>query len=167
MLLVALGKLGCFFLRHGAIENYYRDQAGLLGKPERALLEAAGYDDRLPEELTTRYADLLTPLMHIAPAQQVDENLLLRPKLGALLGAVFNSMTGETTDAQLNAIAATAIREDAKIFNLANCSSKGDLRVAVQMTSGLFPRDTFPFEISRTDNANVMIPSKLPSVVQK
>jgi hypothetical protein len=167
VLLAALRKLGCFFLRSGAIENYYGAKEVGFGKPELALREASSFAGKGAEELKKCYADIVCALEHIAPSQMVDEDLLLRPKLGAVLGAAFHGMNATTTDAQLNGIAAVTLGSDAEIFKLANCSNEGDLRLEVQITSKLFQRDTFPFTISRADNANLIIPAKLPGVVKK
>ena len=167
VLLTALNKVGCFFLRRGAIENYYDKKVAGFGKPELALREASGFDGGNVEELKQRYADLVIALSHIAPSQVVDEDLLLRPKLGAVLGAAFHGMDLATSDDQLNGIAAMTLGADSEIFKLANRSNGGDLRLEVQMTSKLFQRDTFPFEISRAENANLIIPAKLPGVVNK
>lgn len=167
VLLAALRKLGCFFLRSGAIENYYGAKEVGFGKPELALREASSFAGKDAEELKQCYADIVSALEHIAPSQVVDEDLLLRPKLGAVLGAAFHGMNAATTDAQLNGIAAVTLGPDAEIFKLANCSNEGDLRLEVQITSKLFQRDTFPFTISHAENANLIIPAKLPGLAKK
>ncbi|MXF14552.1 ATP-dependent endonuclease, partial [Escherichia coli] len=77
--------LGCFFLRRGAIENYYGaiEEIGT-GKPDRAALEAAGFDAKTQKELAMCYNDIYVALNHTAPNQFVDEDRLLRMKLGAM-----------------------------------------------------------------------------------
>lgn len=167
VLLGALREIGCFFLRRGAIENYYGEHPAGFGKPELAYREAATFEAREGAELKQHYADMVSALSHIGPNQVVDEDILLRPKLGAVLGAAFHGMDAATTDAKLNAIAAVTLGADAEIFRLANRSNEKELRLEVQITSKLFQRDTFPFEISRNDNANLIIPSKLPGVVNE
>jgi hypothetical protein len=64
---------------------------------------------------------------------------------------------------QLNAIAMETVGCDAEVFRLSNCS-KGDLKIAVEMASPLFRRDTFPFEIGREDNVNAVVPERLPGI---
>jgi hypothetical protein len=163
-LLNALAKIGCFFLSRGAIENYYQTTAGDRGKPGAAADEAAGFDHRAPGELKQSYADVLNALSYTAPNQRVDEDLLLRPKLGAVLTAAFLSMSPGSTDDQLNSVAKSTIGADAEVFNLSNRSSEEDLRIEVEMASPLFPRATFPFEVGRDDNLNSVIPTKLPGI---
>ncbi|MBK5957032.1 ATP-dependent endonuclease [Rhodoplanes elegans] len=162
-LLKALGELGCFFLQRGAIENYYHTDSTDRSKPDRAAEEAAGFDGRDPDSLTRHYADVITALAHIAPNQRVDEDLLLRPKLGAVLTAAFLSMNRGSSDEQLNSIASTTIGADAEVFRLSNCSNE-EMRLRVDIASPLFKRDTFPFELGRDDNTNVIVPGKLPGI---
>lgn len=161
VLLAALGKLGCFFLRKGAIENYY--SPGLSGgsKPDIAAEEAADFGSRSEENLRHDYADILAALIHVAPNQRIDEDKLLQPKLGAALTAAFLSMNSDSSDGQLNASAKATIGSDAEIFKLANKGGPS-LRIEVAMASPLFKRETFPFEIGREDNINHVIPNKLP-----
>lgn len=159
----ALAGLGCFFLHKGAIENYYADGASKSGKPDLAAQEAATFEVCELPSLRDRYADLISSLVYIAPNQRVDEDLLLRPKLGAVLTSAFLGMNHESSDDQLNAIARTTVGSDSEVFRLSNCS-KDDLRIGVKMVSPLFQRDTFPFEIGRDDNPNLVVPVKLPGL---
>ena len=157
----ALAQLGCFFLHRGAIENYYVADTSDRRKPDLAAQEAATFETTQPEDLRDRYADLVAALLHIAPNQRVDEDLLLRPKLGAVLASAFAGMQHDSSDDQLNAIAEATIGSAAEVFRLSN-RSKGDLRIAVEIVSPLFARDTFPFEIGREENLNLVVPEKLP-----
>lgn len=163
LLIEALSKLGCFFLQRGAIENYYAVDTSGQGKPDLAAQEAATFETTEPENLRERYADLVTALVYIAPNQRIDEDLLLRPKLGAVLAAAFLGMERNSSDEQLNAIAMATVGSDAEVFKLSN-RSKDDLRIAVEMVSPLFQRDTFPFEIGREENLTLLIPEKLPGL---
>jgi hypothetical protein len=161
VLLNALAELGCFFLRRGAIENYYQITATDRVKPDLAAEEAAGFEARDTGDLKRDYADVIGALIQIAPNQRVDEDQLLRPKLGAVLTAAFLAMDRGSSDDQLNAVARTTIGPDADVFKLSNLS-KEDLRIQVAIASPLFQRSTFPFELSRDDNPNVVVPIKLP-----
>lgn len=165
-LLSALAELGCFFLRRGAVENYYRIASIDRGKPDLAAEEAAGFEASSIEELKQGFEDIIAVLSHVAPNQRVDEDQLLRPKLGAVLTATFLGMNSEASDAQLNRLARATIGTDAEVFKLSNRSTKDDLRIEVQIASPLFQRDSFPFEVGRNDNSNIVVPSKLPGIGQ-
>jgi hypothetical protein len=100
--------------------------------------------------------DVTRALAHVAPNQRVDEDQLLRPKLGAVLAAAFLGMDQTSSDGQLNALAKGTIGADAEVFKLSNRSKDDLLRIEVQFASPLFRRDTFPFEVGRDDNTNII-----------
>jgi len=160
-LLVCLAELGCFFLRKGAVENYYHLSASGRSKPDLAAEEAAGFDEIAASDLRRDYADIASALLHIAPNQRVDEDLLLRPKLGAVLSAAFLGMDSAMSNEQLNTLAKNTIGADAEVFRLTNVSNS-DLRLSVEIVSPLFKRDAFPFEIGGEENPNTVVPKHLP-----
>jgi len=165
VLLLSLQNLGCFFLRRGAIENYYNviEEIGI-GKPDRAALEAAGFDARDSHELAKCYDDVYAALHHAAPNQVVDEDELLRMKLGAILTPVLLGIKHDTTDQQLHILATSTIGNDATVFKLTNKSTEQELKVGVEISSALFQRVKFPFEISPSENPITVIPRVLPGV---
>jgi len=165
VLLLSLRNLGCFFLRRGAIENYYTviEEIGI-GKPDRAALEAAGFDARETHELAICYDDVYAALNHAAPNQHVDEDELLRMKLGAILTPVLLGIKNDTTDQQLNILARSTIGNDATVFKLTNKSTEQELKVGVEISSPLFQRANFPFDISPSENPITVIPRVLPGV---
>lgn len=165
VLLNALHNLGCFFLRRGAIENYYGaiEEIGT-GKPDRAALEAAGFDVREIQYLSTRYRDIYAALYYAAPNQLVDEDHLLRMKLGAILTPVMLGMTLNSSDQQLDVLARSTIGIDATVFKLTNKSTEQKLKLGVDIVSPLFERATFPFEISPSENPFTVVPKVLPGV---
>ncbi|ELY5879447.1 AAA family ATPase [Cronobacter sakazakii] len=165
VLLSSLHKLGCFFLRRGAIENYYSaiEEIGT-GKPDRAALEAAGFDTREIQELSICYNDIYIALHYAAPNQLVDEDHLLRMKLGAILTPVMLGMTFNSSDQQLDILARSTIGVDATVFKLTNKSTDQQLKLEVDMASPLFERATFPFAISPSENPITVVPRVLPGV---
>ena len=132
------------------------------GKPDRAAIEASGFEAKKADELVAQYADIRAALRHAAPNQLVDEDRLLRMKLGAILTPVLLGMNVNTSDAQLNGLAKSTIGTDAEVFKLANKSTPQQLRIEVNIASPLFERTTFPFEISPSDNPTAIVPIVLP-----
>lgn len=157
----ALEEVGCFVLRRGTIEDYYGAAATSDAKPEAAALEAASFDDYSVHELEARYSDVIRAIRAAAPLRPVDENALLRERLGGALGATFQFMETDTPSAELNG-RARAAQPDFDIFELENCSIPSEHRVRVHMNSQLFPRETLPFDISINENPAPVIMSKLP-----
>jgi predicted ATPase len=161
VLLDTLAEVGCFLIDAGAIENLYPGGPLADGKPQGAADVAARFDTTSLQELECRYKIVLGAVHFIAPSKRVDEDLLLRPKLSAALGAVFQTMELDTPDSKLNGAARAVIGVDAGLFELKNVSNT-QKRVNVEIRSPLFKRPTFPFEISVDENPNSVVPKKLP-----
>lgn len=160
-LLEMLAEVGCFFLRAGAIENYYVRASDADTKPSAAAEQAATFTETDLATLETRYADVLAAIRYIAPARGVDENRVLRPKLGAAITAIFQSMSQTTSADQLNAIAKTTIGSSAEVFTFENISTADQLKLKIMIASPLFARTNFPIEVSHGQNVNQILPEVL------
>jgi hypothetical protein len=160
----ALEKTGCFVLRRGTIEDYYLDAGGRDGrnKPQAAAAETAAWEGKENRTIAHRYSDIIRAMRFAAPIVRIDENDLLREKLGAVLGALFQTMEPQMPDIELNGRAQAVLGAEATIFRLENKSNHGRKRVRVSVASDLFRRDLFPFEIEETENLTAVIRSKLP-----
>lgn len=163
-LLEMLESAGCFFLRAGAIENYYPSGSGGGAKPSAAADVAATFGGTDHAILETQYSDVLGAIKFIAPARGVDENRVLRPKLGAAISAIFQSMTPTSTTGELESIAKDTIGFSAEVFGFKNVSTEDHLKIKVEIASNLFPRDNFPVVISHGQNINTVLPDILPFV---
>ncbi|KAA2237727.1 ATP-dependent nuclease [Salinarimonas soli] len=157
-----LEAAGCFILRRGTIEDYFQIQAAALSKPDAAAQEAELFQSIDESALEARYATLLRSIRFAAPVHTVDENAMLRIRLGAQLGAVFQSMKTDTPDEALNGQMRAIIASEGGVFRFSNRSKGSVRRIEVSFVSNLFSRDTFPFEISEDDNQNEVLREKLP-----
>ncbi|WP_251988095.1 hypothetical protein [Escherichia coli] len=110
------------------------------------------------------YNDIHDALNHTAPNQFVDEDRLLRMKLGAMLTPVMLEMTLNSSDQELDTLARSTIGVDATVFKLTNKSTEQQLKLKVDIVSPLFERTTFPFEISPSQNPITIIPEVLPGI---
>ncbi len=165
LLLSSLEKVGCYFLRRGAIENYYRETADIgAGKPDRAALESAGFDAREKHELEASYKDIYAALQYAAPNKIVDEDILLRMKLGAILLPVMLGMKFNSSDKEIEALASSTIGNDATVFKLSNKSDEQQIKLEVDLRSPLFKRENFPFEISTSENPIAVLQKVLPGI---
>ncbi|MDM2904942.1 MULTISPECIES: AAA family ATPase [unclassified Citrobacter] len=165
LLLSSLEKVGCYFLRRGAIENYYRETADIgAGKPDRAALESAGFDVREKHELEASYKDIYAALQYAAPNKIVDEDTLLRMKLGAILLPVMLGMKFNSSDKEIEALASSTIGNDATVFKLSNKSDEQQIKLEVDLRSPLFKRENFPFEISTSENPIAVLQKVLPGI---
>ncbi len=154
VLLAGLEQLGCFFLRHGAIENYFADISSGAGKPARASAEAERLSALPPAQLATEYPELVRALRCAAPGRSIDESVLLRGKLAAALGAIFQSMEVGSTDAQIEAMAISVLPAIKGLFTFHNVRSVNQPAVRVELLSKIFNLTGFPLTVARDDNLN-------------
>lgn len=153
-LLDELERLGCFFLRRGAIENYYADTSNGAGKPARASIEADRLVGLTSTQLEDVYPELVRALRCAAPGHNIDESVLLRVKLAAALGAIFQSMEPRSTDAQIEAMAISVLPAIKGLFTFHNATSANQAAVCVELRSKIFNLTGFPLTVSRKDNLN-------------
>ncbi|WP_422371365.1 ATP-dependent nuclease [Hoeflea sp.] len=154
VLLDGLERLGCFFLRRGAIENYYANTSTGSGKPACASAEADRLGSMTPAQLTDEYPELVRALRWAAPGRDIDESVLLRGKLAAALGAIFQSMEPGSSDAQIETMAISVLPAIKGLFTFHNASSVNEPAVRVELRSKIFNLTGFPLTVSRTDNLN-------------
>lgn len=154
VLLTGLEQLGCFFLRRGAIENYYADTSNGAGKPARASTEADRLAVLTSTQLAAEYPELVRALRCAAPGRNIDESVLLRGKLAAALGAIFQSMEPGSTNAQIEAMAISVLPAIQGLFNFHNATTANEPAVRVELRSKIFNLTGFPLTVARKDNLN-------------
>lgn len=162
-LLGLLAEAGCFFLRRGAIEAYFTQHDLSSAKPDAAAIVAAEFINAPRSNLESKYPEPIAALRYAGKAAAIDENMMLRERLGALLGAAFQTIEQSTSHETLNARAHSILGDDAALFALENISDESRRAIRVSLRTPLFARETFPFDISATDNANLLLNKLLPS----
>jgi len=157
VLLHGLEQLGCFFLRRGAIENYYADTSSGAGKPARASTEADRLAALTPVQLSAEYPELVRALRCASPGRNIDESVLLRARLAAALGAIFQSMEPGSTDEQIEAMAISVLPAIKGLFNFhnaTNATNANEPAVRVELRSKIFNLTGFPLTVARKNNLN-------------
>ncbi|WP_082540727.1 AAA family ATPase [Pseudolabrys sp. Root1462] len=168
-LLSVLTSAGCVILRRGTVEDYYyRAAVGSLGKPEAAANEMEDVATVAAKDVCEKYDDIVRALEISAPFAKVDENELLREQLGSLLGSALQIVRPDMADDELNARAAANFSSSSPVFAFTNRSTSNGpsslaRKVEVRITSPLFQRPGFPFEISDQENLTSIISQKLPN----
>ena len=157
VLLNGLKQLGCFFLRRGAIENYYADNSIGASKPSRASTEADRLEVLTSTQLAAEYPEMVRALRCAAPGRNIDESVLLRGKLAAALGAIFQAMEPGSTDAQLEAMAVSVLPAIEGLFTFHNATSVNQPAVRVELRSKIFNLTGFPLTVARKDNLNELV----------
>lgn len=163
-LLDGLEELGCFFLRRGAIENYYAELSSDAGKPARASAEANRLATLAPERIATEYPELVRALRRAAPGRNIDESEILRRKLAAALGAIFQSLKPTSTSGQIEGFASSELLGIKGLFSFDNASVGDLLAVRVDLRSKIFDVIGFPLTVAKTDNLNDVVGRIQPAV---
>lgn len=150
-----LEKVGCFFLRKGTIENYYKfaDQNTSSGKPNAALEEVEELitqDDSCIEE---DYADIIRALKYAANPPKVDEVSVLSELLLAIVSPVLGEIDKNTTDSQLKTISENILRERASLFKLSNeTNNDSEPILNVEINTDILEVSGFPLKLPKTSN---------------
>ena len=97
ILLEILKTVGCFVLRRGRIEDYYRPTSGnqRRQKPYAAAEEAAQFNSDTYGYLEKTYPEVLRMLRHAASTTKIDEAATLITSVGAAAGALFININPE------------------------------------------------------------------------
>lgn len=159
----ALEETGCFILRKGTVEDYYQvNYQGDIGKPSAAEDEVACWGEMNKQDLQCCYSDIIRAMKYAAPLINIDENYLIREKLGAIIGGALQSMHVSMSDQDINARSYNTLGAIASMFHLENISSNGIKRLKINIVSPLFSRPNFPIEISENQNPAEIINNALP-----
>lgn len=162
-LIELLAVSGCLFLQRGTIESYYASPPDPGAKVEAAAAEAMLFIGKSALALEAAYPEGLRVLRLAAQRPKVDENTMLRERLGALIGATFQTLETSTDNVSIGARAADVLGAYASIFEVKNASTETEKRLSIAIRSPLFQRDGFPFEISINDNLSGVLSQRLPA----
>jgi len=153
----------CFFIRKGTIEDCFSSVVPpQTRKPDAASMEAATFLGRQKQELSLAYADILAALTCAAPANRVNETMLVRSKLAGLVGAIFEQMDATTTDNGLQRLATAENPDAAAIFVLTNASNQGVKALRVAFKSPLFSSPSLPGVIRIDKNLSEQVAALVP-----
>jgi hypothetical protein len=164
-----LASAGCVVLRRGTIEDYYFNPiSASIGKPEVAALEMEHASALKPDQVRQQFGDVVRALDVAAPLKKIDENGLLREQLGSLTGAALQLVEPGMPDDELNSRSTANFNSSKPVFRFSNKSVASGApgyrrRIEVSITSPLFVRAGFPFEIGEEDNLTTVIAQKLPT----
>lgn len=154
-----LEELGCFILRRGAIESYYKfaPNTTFNGKPSAAAFEVNHLEDKDDSEIYEQFSDLVHALKFAAIDKIVDESFAVKKELLSELALVLGVLPTVDSEKELlsNIKQAKANSEslfDYKIINENNC-----LGIEVFLKSEIINVSGFPFKTFVGDNVNQIV----------
>jgi hypothetical protein len=148
-LLDVLETQGCFILRRGTIESYYRWVAasGNFQKPTAAAEEVAHFGPANFQELNDAYSDVIRCLKSAAAQRPIVEAESLRDLLLSIAAPALGRVAaGDAGD--LNNLARTVLGNTASLFELKG--SAGQLEI--QLTTKILDVVGFPMVLTPDDN---------------
>jgi predicted ATPase len=153
-LLDSLEQAGCFILRKGTIENYYRfsDSATASEKPRVAAEEAEKIIYQPRSFIEEYYADVVRALNYAAQAPTIDEATKISELLLAVAAPILSQLKQDTNQAQLEAIAEGILRERSTLFQIANTSTVNDLSISIALKPQTLNVSGFPITLKKGQN---------------
>lgn len=149
-----LEKLGCFILRKGTIEAYYKHSATLTNdeKPNAASYEAHELLEEAKEIIEKDYNDIVRAIKHCSNAKEINEAEAIRDLLLAVISPALASIKSSTTDAELKLYSNNLFGAKSSLFKLSVLNGQEDLRLKVDLDSEILEVTGFPMEIKVGEN---------------
>ena len=141
-LLKCLEEVGCFVLRRGTIESYYRNKS--TDKVVAAIQEAESLESQSEENIREQYDDIVRALFYVAHAPQIDEALLLSEVLLAVVAPALDRLAREATESELGACAREMVGEKASLFRLSKVQNGGEAALRVDLKTPVLDASGFP-----------------------
>lgn len=159
VLFTMLEKVGCFVLKKGAIESYYRFVSSTTNseKASAAAEEVSSINEQEPSVLKQYYSDIIKPLKYIAITKKVDESLAVKKELLSELPLALEILKPNTTEKEIYAAIKQAKGSGASLFNYQILNYEEKLGIQVDLTSKILEVQGFPFTIFWGENVNIKV----------
>lgn len=163
VLLELLEELGCYILRYGTIESYYRfaDRNTSDGKPSAAVEEIEGMQDLPKSEIESKYIEIVRCLKYASKKEQINETEAIREILLSVVAPVLAILDDKTNQEQINSIMRNILGERADLFKFSTKMQGSNIYLVIDIQSKILDIKCFPFEISKNDNLLSIINIKL------
>jgi energy-coupling factor transporter ATP-binding protein EcfA2 len=149
-LLDLMENSGCFVLRQGSIESYYRlsSQSTSQEKPSAAAVEMEYIDQLEPEQILDYYADIARCIVFAADTLPINESESIRNILLAVVTPILAGLNSGSKDAAQAVLAQSLVGDKAKLFEFK--ISEGSLEVSI--SSKILNIPGLPLKLSIGDN---------------
>ena len=147
-LLDMLSSLGCFILKNGTIESYYRhaDQLTSDEKPNAAAHEVAQMSEMNEQQLNDSYGDIVKAIKFASQAKSIDEGAAIRDMVLAIVAPALASITETTTELELNTNCRNLFDKKASLFRL-SIENENGLLLIVNLATNILDVQGFPLRI--------------------
>ncbi|WP_233635680.1 ATP-dependent endonuclease [Hymenobacter setariae] len=153
-LLDFLERLGCFILRKGTIEAYYKHAATLTNdqKPNAASYEVNGLLEDSVIDVKVHYCDIVRSMVFCSSAKEINESEAIRDLLLAIVSPALASINSNTTEAELRAYSNNLFGAKSSLFHLSVLTENNDVYLNVDISSKILDVLGFPLKIKKGSN---------------
>ena len=154
ILLDFLEQLGCFILRKGTIEAYYKHSDTLTNdeKPNAASYEVNGLMDETLENVNTAYSDIIRSMVFCSSAKEINEAEAIRDLLLAIISPALASIKKDTTESELRIFSNNLFGTKSSLFNLKVSEENETIYLIVELSSKILDVNGFPIKIKKGEN---------------
>lgn len=158
-LLAILEKVGCFVLKKGAVESYYKfsDNTTYSEKPSAAAEEISHISEQDIAFVNENYNDIVAALRYVAIAKKVDESFAIKKELLSELALALGILQQNTTEKDIYAAIKQAKGNATSLFKYQIIDSDGRLGLKVDLQSKIIEVQGFPLIIYAGQNVNEKI----------
>lgn len=149
-----LEQLGCFILRKGTIEAYYKHSATLTNdeKPNAASYEVNGLMDETLENVKTAYSDIIRSMVFCSSAKEINEAEAIRDLLLAIVSPALASIKKDTSESELRIFSNNLFGAKSSLFNLKVSVESENIYLIVELSSKILDVKGFPIKIKKGAN---------------
>lgn len=159
VILELLEGLGCFILRKGAIESYYKssDQYTSEAKPSAAFDEISYLEETNVEEIKANLGDVVRCVEFASLGESINEVESLRDILLSVAAPATGKLNSATSTSEVKGLARTILREKDKIFDF----SVENNQLTITLNSEILDVDGFPIVINQNDDVIKVVENQL------
>lgn len=153
-LLDFLEQLGCFILRNGTIEAYYKHSDTLTNdeKPNAASYEVNGLMEETLENINAAYSDIIRSMIFCSSAKEINEAEAIRDLLLAIVSPALASIKKDTTESELRIFSNNLFGAKSSLFNLKVSVESENIYLIVELSSKILDVSGFPIKIKKEAN---------------
>ena len=162
-------QVGCFILKKGAIESYYRHvpNSEYDDKPSKAIEEASGISGERNEDVQSWYADIVRAIEYIATYEKIDESNDVRKELLSEIAVAINELQSKrecATKMDLLSAIKNVKGSASPIFEYSIVNNEGRLGIEVSLKTTFLDVQGLPFVVHVDDNVNDVVSKNVKSV---
>lgn len=161
-----LEKLGCFILRKGAVESYYKFEPNTTynGKPSAAAAEVSHWEEKTNEDICEQYDDIIRSLRYAALEKDVDESFAVKKELLSELALVLGILDDISTEKEILSAIKQAKGNTKTLFDYKLISENDKRGVEISLKSRIMDVTGFPFKAFKGDNVNQIVDDNIHAI---